>query len=330
MTNLAFQPNQRLQQHLTNEFLTDALEGLSDEPKRLPCKYFYDKRGSELFEKICELPEYYPTRTELAIMKEHGPDMADRIGANAELIELGSGSSQKTRLLLKHLKNPTAYVPVDISREHLRESAKRLAVEFPHIPVLPVNADFTEDFDIPDPPRPFHRETVYFPGSTIGNFLPDGVVALLRRIASIVSRGGGLLIGVDLKKDVDILEAAYNDEAGVTAEFNLNLLHRLQRELDADVQVDQFEHSAFYNDDEGRIELHLVSKTEQTIELDGVEIGFEKGETIHTENSYKYDLKEFDALAGQAGFERRAVWTDDSDLFSVQFFEVVKGERFKS
>jgi dimethylhistidine N-methyltransferase len=306
----------------TSEFLADALAGLTDEPKRLPCKYFYDKRGSELFEKICELPEYYPTRIELSIMQEHSGEMADRIGPEAELIELGSGNSLKTRLLLKRLTHPAAYVPVDISERHLKESAKRLAAEFPHIPILPVCADFSRDFDVPMPPRQVSRKCVYFPGSTIGNFTPEGVHTLLNRIANLVSNGGGLLIGLDLKKSIDILEAAYNDQAGVTAEFNLNLLRRLQNELDADLNPDQFEHSAFYNRDEGRIEMHLTSKTEQTIELDGVEIGLKKGETIHTENSYKYGLDEFGALAGQAGFERKAVWTDDSDLFSVQFFEV--------
>ncbi len=306
---------------IRDAFLLDAVDGLGDTPKRIPCKYFYDQRGSELFDRICRLPEYYLTRTELAIMRQHASAMAKLIGPAAHLIELGSGSGLKTRLLLEQLYEPSAYCPVDICREHLMASSRRLADAFPNVPVMPLHADFTGDLAPPHPPRPPARRVVYFPGSTVGNFHPHAAAALLARVARLVHTGGGLLIGVDMKKDVPTLEAAYNDAAGVTKQFNLNLLVRLQRVLDADVQIEQFEHRAFYNAGEGRIEMHLVSKVHQTIALDHTHIPIDAGETIHTENSYKYDLEEFAELAATAGFARRAAFMDDERLFSVQYFE---------
>jgi dimethylhistidine N-methyltransferase len=302
-------------------FLTDTIKGLSSRKKTIPCKYFYDKRGSELFEEICEQPEYYPTRTELDIMERNVGEMAANIGQRCQLIELGSGASIKTRLLLEELERPAGYVPVDISANFLHETARELAREFPHVPVLPVAADFTSEFEVPETPLRARKKAVYFPGSTVGNFIPERVVNLLYRMSQIVGKRGGLLIGVDLKKNKSTLEAAYNDEKGVTAAFNLNILNRLQKDLNAEIDPDQFEHLAYYNETEGRIELHLVSKRNQSIRLNGDEFRLESGETIHTENSYKYDLEEFRQLALLAGFERFKVWADDRNLFSVQYFE---------
>ena len=303
-------------------FLEDVIDGLSRDPKRLPCKYFYDRRGSELFDRICELDEYYPTRTELAIMRNHAGQMADRLGPGCLLIELGSGSSMKTRLLLNAMRDPAGYVPVDISDEHLVQSARALAKEFADLPVLPVHADFTDVFPVPRPPRPARRRVVYFPGSTIGNFTPHQTVNLLRQIAQIVGDGGGLLLGIDLTKDPAILEAAYNDREGVTAQFNLNLLVRIERELEGRLRLDQFEHRAFFNEQEGRIEMHLVSKVDQTVRLPDAEFRLEVGETIHTENSYKYDLDGFASMATEAGLQRAGQWTDAQKLFGVQYFEM--------
>ena len=302
-------------------FLQDVIDGLSGTPKRVPSKYFYDQRGSELFERICELDEYYLTRTELAIMRCHAGDMADAIGPGCLLIEPGSGSSRKVRLLLEHMRDPAGYVPVDISKEHMTHSAALLGREFPDLHIAPVAADFCEEFDVPEVPGT-KRRVVYFPGSTIGNFTPEDATAWLSRMARVAGTGGGLLIGVDLKKDVEILEAAYNDSEGVTRDFNLNLLLRLQRELGADVQPEQFEHRAFYNEPKGRIEMHLVSAEHQVIRLDHTEVELKRGETIHTENSYKFDLDQFRAIAEEAGWRRVAYWMDDEEFFSVQYFEV--------
>ena len=306
------------------EFRKDVIEGLSRHPKRLPCKYFYDRHGSELFDRICELDEYYPTRTELTIMQSEISQMAARLGPRCLLVELGSGSSVKTRLLLKAMLQPAGYVPVDISGEHLVQSARRLAEEFPEMPVLPVHADFSEAFSVPQPPGLSRRCVVYFPGSTIGNFTPRRTVKLLGQIAAMSGDGGGLLIGIDLKKDPAILEAAYNDREGVTAKFNLNLLARIGRELEARVRLDKFEHRAFFNAEEGRIEMYLVSTIKQTVCLPDVEFKFEVGEMIHTENSYKYDLDEFAAIADEVGLRRAGQWTDAEKLFGVQYFETAK------
>ncbi len=306
---------------MVEQFLMDVVEGLKGDPKRVPSKYFYDRRGSELFERICELDEYYLTRTELSILHRHARDMADAIGPGCLLIEPGSGNSRKVRLLLKHLRDPVGYVPVDISTEHLSRWAARLGRDFPALYIEPVAGDFCADFHVPRVPG-VKRRVVFFPGSTIGNFTPDDATTWLARMARIAEADGGLLIGVDLKKDAGVLEAAYNDRAGVTRDFNMNLLLRLRRELGADVEPDRFEHLAFYNDAEGRIEMHLVSSEQQTIRLDHTEVELEPGEMIHTENCYKFDLDQFREMAWAAGWQRRAYWTDEKQLFSVQYFEV--------
>lgn len=300
----------------------DVLDGLRRNQKSIPSKYLYDARGSQLFDAICELEEYYPTRTELAIMTDSAAAMTATIGSGALVVEYGSGSSLKTRVLLDHLDAPAGYVPIDISREHLVQAAEDLAQAYPDVPVQPVCADYTGTVTLPDPPRTPSRIVVYYPGSTIGNFRPEEAKAFLERIAQVAGPGGGLLIGVDLKKDVDLLHAAYNDAEGVTAEFNLNVLRRLNRELDATFDLDAFRHDAVWNDAEGCIEMFLVSTTEQTVDVDGVSIAFDAGERIHTEYSYKYTLDDFAALAARSGLAVEHVWTDPNDLFSVQYCTV--------
>jgi dimethylhistidine N-methyltransferase len=252
-------------------------------------------------------------------MRHHAPDMAKALGPRCLLIEYGSGSSLKTPLLLQCLEDPAAYVPVDISREHLLSSAAALAERFTDLEICPVWADFTQDFVVPSAGRPCARRAVWFPGSTIGNFGPEHASRLLGRIARLVGPGGGLLIGVDLRKDASIIEPAYNDAAGVTAAFNLNLLSRINRELGADFNLARFEHRAFFNDAQSRIEMHLISRTRQAVHLAGVAIPFAKGESICTEFSYKYSPEAFRDLAQSAGLEVRHVWTDPDNLFSVQY-----------
>ncbi len=303
----------------SREFLRDVLAGLSRPDKHLPCKYFYDERGSQLFELICELPEYYPTRCELAILEAHAGAMADCLGPGLVLVEYGSGSSRKTRLLLDRLARPRAYVPVDISREHLLASARRLAADYPTLAVVPLCSDFTQSFRLPASVPAAGRRAVYFSGSTIGNFGPTEAVALLRRIAELVGPGGGLLIGADLKKDRAILEPAYDDAQGVTAAFNLNLLARINRELAGDFVLDRFRHRAFYNEPHGRIEMHLVSLEAQTVRVADQSFRLARDETICTEYSHKYSLADFAELARAAGLQVHAVWTDPAGLFSVQY-----------
>ncbi|NNL86179.1 MAG: L-histidine N(alpha)-methyltransferase [Myxococcales bacterium] len=302
-------------------FLADVTEGLRASPKTLPCKYFYDERGSRLFDDICELEAYYPTRTELKIMRDAAPEIASALGSAVRLVEYGSGSSIKTRILLDHLRDPAAYVPVDISAEHLTRSAAELSSAYPGLKVLPVCADFTRDFPLPEVPEA-KRTVVYFPGSTIGNFSPKDAAEFLRGVADLCGPGGGLLIGVDLVKDRPVLERAYNDEEGVTAAFNLNLLRRLNRELGANFELDGFLHVARWNPEESRIEMHLTSERDQQVQLGEHTFSFAKGETIHTESSYKYRLESFARLAAEAGFDRSEVWTDERDWFSVQLFTV--------
>jgi dimethylhistidine N-methyltransferase len=288
--------------------------------------YLYDERGSALFEEICTLPEYYPTRCELAILQRHAGAMADLLGAGCALVEYGSGSGRKTRLLLDHLKDAHAYVPVDISREHLYRTAAQFARDYPHIAVTPLCADFARPFALPLAVRATWRRAVFFSGSTIGNFLPDEATGLLAHVAQLVGPGGGLLIGVDLKKARDVLEPAYDDARGVTAAFNLNLLARINRELGADFALKRFRHRAFYNEAHGRIEMHLVSLAEQTVHLAGHCFALAEGETICTEYSHKYTLADFRALVGAAGLEVRRVWTDEQGLFSVQYAEALPRE----
>jgi len=301
-----------------DDFARDVLDGLSESPRALSPKYFYDARGSHLFDRITELPEYYVTRTELAIMEAAMPDIAARVGPDASVIEFGAGSGQKTRRLLAGLDAPISYVPVEISRDHLMSAAQAIAEEFPDIEVLPVCADFTQPFNLPQPARMPVRNLVYFPGSTIGNFPKPEAIDLLRVMYTEAAQGGALLIGVDLRKDRARLEPAYDDAAGVTAEFNLNLLARINRELDADFDLDRFRHEATWNPDDGRIEIRLVSMVKQSVEIAGRPFRFASGETILTEYSHKYDLGEFASMAREAGFAVEKVWLDDDRLFSIQ------------
>ncbi|QDU58322.1 L-histidine N(alpha)-methyltransferase [Aeoliella mucimassa] len=304
------------------EFLEDVLEGLSGEQKTLPSKYFYDRRGSLLFDQICELPEYYPTRTEVAIMQQHGQQMADRIGERAIVVELGSGSSMKTGALLSRLPKPTCYVPVDISGEHLYEAAERIAEAHDDVQVVPVHADFTQEFALPDAEFEPARCVAYFPGSTIGNFRPAAAEELLSRLSNLVGPGGGLLIGFDLIKDRRTLEQAYDDQQQVTAKFNLNLLRRINEELDGDFDLRAFTHRAVFNEEHHRIEMHLVSQADQTVHLAGRSIAFRQGETVRTELSHKYSVESFSEMASRAGFAAPTVWTDPSRLFAVAYFPV--------
>ena len=303
-----------------DNFRDAVLAGLGHEPKTLPCKFFYDVRGSALFEQICEAPEYYLTRTEIAILEEYAGAIAAQLGAHCRLVELGSGASRKVRILLEALAAPGAYVPVDISREHLREAAARLAADFPDLNVIAVCADYTRPFPLPPLPGPAGKRVGFFPGSTIGNFEPEAVVRFLAHCAQLLGPEGEMLIGVDLKKDRAILDAAYNDRAGLNAAFNLNLLARVNRELGGDIDIARFAHLAFYNEEKGRIELYLKSLADQTATIAGRRFHFAEGERIHTENSYKYAIDEFHALAAQAGFRAIHTWTDRNQLFSVHYF----------
>lgn len=299
----------------------DVIKGLKTDQKYLPSKYFYDDRGSDLFEQICELEEYYPTDCEMEIMRDYINEISDWVGPGVQLIELGSGSSRKTRLLLDHCQNLAMYVPVDISGSFLQEIAKSLNHDYPELDIHPVAADYTTPFDVPDSEN-VEKRVVYYPGSTIGNFTRKRAASFMDSVGENLSIGDGLLVGVDLKKEVGVLEAAYNDSKGVTAEFNKNILTRLNRELDSDFDLEQFQHRAFYNSKKGRIEMHLESLADQSVKINGDLVSFKKGETIHTENSHKYSVEEFEEIAG-GYFERRKTWTDKRDYFSVHYFERV-------
>jgi len=300
-------------------FRADVLHGLHKRQKELPCKYFYDERGSYLFDCICALDEYYIPATERAITRASIGEIAELIGSGSLLIEYGSGNCTKTRFLLDHLCEVAAYIPIDIAREQLLSAAAELMSAYAELEVLPVCADYTGDFDLPAVNRPHRLRLVYFPGSTIGNFDPVPAARFLQQIASLGGIGSGLLIGVDLKKDPSVLHRAYNDSRGVTAAFNLNMLERINRELGGDFQPEYFEHYAFYNPVDGRIEMHLVSLREQVVHLDGTAITFSRGESIRTEKSYKYTLDELERLAAAAGFSVEQVWTDERQWFSVQY-----------
>jgi L-histidine Nalpha-methyltransferase len=303
-------------------FRDAVLCGLGRARRAIPCKFFYDARGSWLFEEICRLPEYYPTRTEIAILEENSGDIAAHMGSHCRLIEFGSGASHKVRILLRALDRPVAYVPVDISRDHLRDAATSLAEDFPSVPVIAVCADYTRPFPLPTLPGAMGKRVGFFPGSTIGNFEPDAAVAFLANYARVLGPGGEMLIGVDLKKETEILDAAYNDRAGVTAAFNLNLLERVKRELDCDLDIERFEHLAFYNEAEGRVEIYIRSLADQEAHIAGNRFKFTEDELIHTEYSYKYSVEEFRALAARAGFRPVDTWTDPAELFSVHYFRL--------
>lgn len=306
-----------------DDFRSEIVGGLSGRPKTLPCKYFYDAKGSQLFDEICELPEYYPTRTEIALLNEISTDLARHIGPHAHIIEYGCGSVKKVRPLLDALDRPAAYVAVDISREHLLEAAQTLAADYPDIDVHAVCADFTKPFKVRPPIHyPKARRVGFFPGSTLGNFGPDDAHRFLARAADFLGSGGAMVIGIDLKKDEAILDAAYNDSKGVTAAFNLNLLSRINRELGADFEVAKFRHGAHYDAALGRVEMHLYSTADQTVRVDGSVFRFTEGESIHTENSHKYSIGDFRRMARKAGFEPTKVWTDSAQLFSIHYLTI--------
>ncbi len=306
----------------TSEFLADVIAGLSEKPPTLPCKYFYDARGAALFQKICELPEYYITRTEIDILDRHRHGIAAQLGPNLQLIGLGTGAGTKTRILIEALEKPAVYVPVDISEKQLRQSAALFHEIFPELEILPVCADYLQPVVLPTPRRKAARNVVYFPGSTIGNFVPDEALQFLRRIRNVCGANGGLLIGVDLRKDRQLIEAAYNDSAGVTAEFNLNLLVRANRELGADFDLAHWRHQAIYNSSKGRIEMYLVSDTDQAVRVENRQFGFRAGEKILTEYSYKHSPETFSDLARHAGFSFEKLWTDKARLFGLFYFGV--------
>lgn len=307
------------------DFLAEVLAGLSSTPRTLPCKFFYDERGADLFLKICELPEYYITRTETELLRRFAPDISESIGENAALIGFGTGAGIKTRMLLEQLRNPIAYIPVDISKQRLIDSAVELSHAMPALEILPVCADYLQELQLPKPLRKPEHVAVFFPGSTIGNLEPPVAEDFLRRVCRLCGRNGGLIIGVDLQKPRKILEAAYNDSAGVTSEFNLNLLVRVNRELGADFDLARWRHRAVYNEAEGRIEMHLLSEGEQTVHVGGSEFRFAGGEKIITEFSYKQTLDGFAHLAASAGFREAArVWTDPEKRFAIFHFAVAE------
>ncbi|MGN6705223.1 MAG: L-histidine N(alpha)-methyltransferase [Rhodanobacter sp.] len=301
------------------ELLEVVRHGLALKPKRLPSWLFYDERGSALFEQICEQPEYYLTRCEIALMDEHAADIADTLGSDVRLVEYGSGSGRKTRMLLRHLREPVSYVPVEISSEPLQQSVQCLAQEFPQLPLQPLCADFSKPLRLPIPPRAPRRTVLYFPGSTIGNFEAHDAVALLRKMRNEMGDAGGILIGVDLKKDPALIEAAYNDAAGVTTEFTLNMLARLNREIGSDFDLAAFAHRARYNPMAGRIETQLVSRREQHVAIGRGKVRFGVDEAIQVEYSCKYSLEDFAALADKAGLAVQRSWTDPQRMFSVQY-----------
>lgn len=304
----------------TSDLLSDVIAGLTSDPRTLPCKYFYDERGAALFQKICELPEYYITRTEIDILDRYRAEIASQLGPNTELIGLGTGAGTKTRILIEALEQPAVYVPIDISEKQLRKSSMRFQKIFPNLEILPVCADYLQPVALPSPRHKAARNVVYFPGSTIGNFEPNEALEFLRRIANVSGRGGGLLIGVDLQKDQNVIEAAYNDKDGITAQFNLNLLAHINREIGADFDLSQWEHDAIYNSETGRIEMYLISATGQTVRIQDRQFHFRAGEKILTEHSYKHTPEGFIDLAGQAGFDFVKLWTDEALLFGVFYF----------
>ena len=306
----------------TKTMRDDVLRGLAQNPKMLPSQYLYDERGARLFERICETEEYYLTRTEVAILRHHMDAIVDHIGPGALVIEPGSGSGIKTQLLLENLEDPAAYVPIDVAKQQLAECAVRMDQRYPDLEVKPVCADFTNDHELPTVEGRVRRHVVFFPGSTIGNFTPADAVGILRQMAKLCGDDGGVLIGVDLKKDRAILEPAYDDAEGVSREFALNYLVRLNRELGADFELRRFGYEAPYNEAQGRIEMALVSLCQQVAHIDDVSVPFSTGERVRTEYSYKYSLEEFAEVAKKAGLTTAEVWTASKRLFSVHYLSV--------
>jgi dimethylhistidine N-methyltransferase len=299
----------------------EAIDGLRQSPKKLPCKYFYDALGARLFEAITELPEYYPTRTELGIMSRSVHEMAEAIGPHATLVEFGSGVGLKTQKLLDALINPSGVVLIEISRAALEASAYKLADRYDDIEVIAVCADYTQTLRLPRPNRPSARTVAFFPGSTIGNFTHPEAISFLGRVAELVGQGGGLLVGIDRRKDTEVIENAYNDSLGVTAAFNLNILRRLNQS-GANFDLSRFRHHAPFLEDEGRIEMRLISEVEQTVRVGTSSFSLRAGEHIVTEHSHKYDLPQFEEMARSAGFRLTKHWSDAHDWFSVCFLEV--------
>lgn len=314
-----------------NHFENDLLAALSSDIKHISPKYFYDALGSALFDQICDLPEYYPTKTEMSILSKNSVAIAQHIGPQAELIELGAGSLTKVRFLLRQLESPTAFLPMDISGDHLKAAVRDLQREFPHLAVSPIVADYTHEWSLPDKHLGTQRRIAFFPGSTIGNFLPSEVDKFFANCAKYLP-GGALLLGVDLLKSPQIIHQAYNDAQGVTAAFNLNLLTRANEELKTNFDVSQFSHWAFYNAPQHRIEMHLVSLKRQEIKLKNQVFMLEEGETLHTENSYKYSIEKIQKIAAKQGLKSGPVWTDPNHWFGLLWFdipdfEMTKGEK---
>lgn len=302
---------------------TAVLKGLTQTPKVLHPKFFYDEKGSQIFDQICDQPEYYIPNVERQIFEDNADDIIKSIGKQAVIIEPGAGSSIKIRFFLGRMRGdyaPAMYVPMDISLEHLKASAQKLADEYPQTRIDAICVDHTKPYHLPDDVPEQHR-VFFYPGSSLGNFEPKEAIEFLRELHQESGEDGALLIGIDTKKDKAILDAAYNDTAGANAAFNLNLLDRIQQELDTDLNAEGFKHHAFYNEEKGRIEMHLVSEQEQTRHINGTSIAFQKDETIHTENSYKYTVEEFQALAYEAGWRQPKVWQDENGLFSVHFLK---------
>lgn len=304
-----------------SDFYAEVIDGLRQSPMTIPPKFFYDEKGSQLFDAICRTKEYYPTRTETKILRDNIEAIGRHLGTGCLLIEPGSGNSQKVRELLDAIK-PHTYLPMDISQKYLQKEAGKLAGEYPWLNVHAVCADFTSAIDLPYSYRTQHR-VAFFPGSSIGNFDPQDATEFMVNIAQMVGPGGGLLIGVDLVKDIEVLEAAYNDSEGYTAGFNLNLLSRINRDLDANFDLQGFRHRAFYNEHKGRVEMHIDSVRDQRVTIGAHEFRFRPGDAIHTECSYKYTVQGFQALAREAGFEPVEVWMDESELFSLHYFNAL-------
>ena len=302
---------------INNEFLTDVIDGLNQKPKTLKPKYFYDNRGAELFTEICKTPEYYPTRTEIEILKLNAKDIASEIGDNVVLIEYGSGALEKIQILLNVLENPAGIIPVDISKDQLIEATAELQTMYPDLKIIPIPADFTKPISIPKlSPAPANR-VAFFPGSTIGNFEPDLAISFLQGVTDTIGPGGLLLIGFDLKKQTETLVAAYDDKAGITETFNKNILHRINTELGGNFDIQSFKHIARYNEKEGRIEMHLESQTNQSVSIKNTVFQFMEKETIHTENCYKFTETDFKALASKAGLSPVKAWNDNRRYFAV-------------
>lgn len=304
-------------------FLDAVVAGLSKSPKEIASKFFYDERGSELFARITELDEYYPTRTEMKLLRMIGGDLQRLVPKSAQLIEFGAGSNAKVRLLLDDVGKFHSYVPIDISRDFLIAAASELAADYPGLEVSAICADYTKPLSLPpDLLYPSDQRVGFFPGSTIGNLEAETARRFLRQAAEILGNGAGFIVGADLRKDSEVLNAAYNDSEGLTAEFNLNLLVRINAELGADFDLTAFRHVAYFNAEKSRIEMHLEALSDQRVSIGEAEFEIRKGERIHTENSYKYSIAEFQGLAQSAGLTPTAAWQDSNQLFSVHFFRV--------